>query len=180
MGEELANINEAEETRSEISIFIVKVAVIAAVYAAVTIAIAPIAFGPIQFRISDALMPIPYLPYFGLAGVIGLTLGTLIANILSPYGLIDMILGSIANFVGGLGAYYARRIRNKVLGRIVAVMIPIIVITFLIGFILLTVIFGGDLLMSVGGVFVSELIIIGVFGYILIARLEKVLGSTDQ
>lgn len=163
---------------TDISIFAVKVALIAAVYAAVTLAIAPIAFGPIQFRISDALMPIPYIPYFGFAGVIGLTLGVLVANIVSPYGVADMILGTLANFIGALGAYYARRINNKVLAKLVAVFIPIITITILIGYILLTVIIGEDLLLSLGGVFVSELVIIGVIGYALIDRLERVLGES--
>ena len=160
-----------------ISTFAIRTAVIAAGYAAVTILIAPIAYGPIQFRISDVLMPIPFIPYFGLAGVLGLAIGTLIANLISPYGLWDIVLGTLANLISGLGSYYARRIPDKNLGRIIAVIIPVIVVTFLIGFILLTLLFEVPIIIAVGGVFIGELVTAGIGGYILISRLERILGE---
>jgi len=161
----------------KISTTLIRAAVIAAGYAAVTILIAPIAYGPIQFRISDILMPIPYLPYFGWAGVIGLTVGTIIANIVSPYGLWDMILGALSNFIGGLGAMLAYKIKNKNVGMLIAAMIPVLVVTFLIGFILLYVMFGVPFILAVGGVFVGELVTAGIGGFLLIKRLDKVLGE---
>ena len=164
----------------QITTFMIRTAVIAAGYAAVTILIAPIAYGPIQFRISDVLMPIPYIPYFGLSGVIGITIGTLIANVISPYGFWDIVLGTLANLISGIGSYYARRIPNKLIGRIIAVLIPVFVVTFLIGYILLTIIVGLPLLISVGGVFVGELVTAGIGGYILISRLEKVLQESVE
>lgn len=163
--------------RTNTSTFLMRSAVIAAGYAAVTILIAPIAYGPIQFRISDVLMPIPYLPYFGWAGVIGLTLGCIIANIISPFGLWDIILGALANFIGGLGAMLAYRIKNKTIGMLIAAMIPVIVVTFLIGFILLHVMIGFPLLLAVGGVFIGELVTAGIGGFLLINRLYKILGE---
>ncbi len=164
-------------TKMKISTTLIRAAVIAAGYAAVTILIAPIAYGPIQFRISDILMPIPYLPYFGWAGVIGLTVGTIIANIVSPYGLWDMILGALSNFIGGLGAMLAYKIKNKNVGMLIAAMIPVLVVTFLIGFILLYVMFGVPFILAVGGVFVGELVTAGIGGFLLIKRLDKVLGE---
>jgi uncharacterized membrane protein len=44
------------------TIWSARVAVIAAVYAALTIAIAPLAYGEIQVRISDAMLILPLLP----------------------------------------------------------------------------------------------------------------------
>jgi len=164
----------------KVTVFMVKASLIAAVYAAVTIAIAPIAYGPIQFRLSDVLMPLPYIPYFGWCAVVGLTLGTLIANMISPYGVWDMILGSLANLLGGMGAYYARRIPNKTIGRVVAVIVPVIVVTFLIGYVLLVLIIGIPILIAVGGVFIGEAVTAGVGGYILISRLERVLGEYGE
>lgn len=157
----------------KITLSIVKAAIIAAGYAAVTILIAPIAYGPIQVRISDMLMPIPYIPYFGWSGVIGLALGTLIANLVSPYGIWDVILGTIANFISGLGSYYARRISEGVLGRILAVVIPIVIVTFMIGYVLLNIIYEVPLIISIPGVLIGELISVGVGGYTLITVLEK-------
>ena len=51
-------------------------------------------FGPIQFRFSEALCVTPFL--FPEA-VGGLFVGCLIANLFSPYGLLDIIIGSHAD-----------------------------------------------------------------------------------
>ena len=54
-------------------------AAIAAIYVALTMIVAPIAFGPIQFRISEALC---VLPYFLPGAVPGITIGCFLANLL--------------------------------------------------------------------------------------------------
>ncbi len=169
-------IKIVEETE-KVKLAIVKASIIAAGYAAVTILIAPIAYGPIQVRLSDMLMPIPFLPYFGWSGVIGLALGTFIANLISPYGIWDVILGTLANFIGGIGSYYARRVNTGLLGRLLAVVIPIIVVTFLIGYVLLTLIYEVPVFIAVGGVLIGEIISVGIGGFMLITVLEKRLGG---
>ena len=162
----------------ELSTPLVKSAIIAAGYAAITILIAPIAYGPYQFRISDVLMPIPYLPYFGISGIIGITVGTLIANLISPYSFWDVILGTLANLISGTGSYLAWRMPNKTIGKLIAVVIPVVVVTVLIGYVLLHVIFGVPFWVAISGIFISETVTAGIGGYIFITRLEKVLGST--
>lgn len=73
--------------------------VIAAVYAAVTIATAAFAYGPIQFRIAEALCILPFfLPYT----TFGLFAGCLIANIFSTVSALDIIIGSAATLIGCL------------------------------------------------------------------------------
>ncbi len=161
------------EKNTDITIGIVKASIIAAGYAAVTILIAPIAYGPVQVRLSDVLMPIPFLPYFGWSGVIGLALGTLIANLVSPYGIWDVVLGTIANLLGGIGSYYARRISTGLLGKLIAVVIPIAVVTILIGYILLALIYEIPVFIAVIGVLVGEVISVGIGGFMLITLLEK-------
>ena len=53
-------------------------AVIAALYAALTIALAPISYGPLQFRVSEALTVIPFL----IPGTVwGLFIGCILANL---------------------------------------------------------------------------------------------------
>ncbi|MBO4831905.1 MAG: QueT transporter family protein [Oscillospiraceae bacterium] len=74
-------------------------AVIAAVYAALTMVLAPISYGSIQFRIAEALC---ILPFFFPASVWGLFIGCLIANLLSPYGLLDIIIGPIATLIAAI------------------------------------------------------------------------------
>ena len=54
-------------------------------------------FGVIQFRFAEALTVLPFL--FPAAGP-GLAIGCLITNLLSPYGPIDVIFGTLATAVG--------------------------------------------------------------------------------
>ena len=78
-------------------------AVIAALYAAIVILLAPISFGPIQLRVADALIPLAAL--LGLPAVYGVAIGALVANtywFLSP---IDVVLGAAANLVAGYLIY---------------------------------------------------------------------------
>lgn len=72
-------------------------AVIAALYAALTYlsSFFNLAYGPVQFRISEALTA---LAAFTPAAVPGLTLGCIIGNIASPYGISDVLLGAFATF----------------------------------------------------------------------------------
>lgn len=53
-------------------------------------------FGPVQVRLGEALTVLPFLfP----ATAPGLALGCLLTNILSPYGPIDMIVGTLATAI---------------------------------------------------------------------------------
>ncbi|MEG1164985.1 MAG: QueT transporter family protein [Oscillospiraceae bacterium] len=78
---------------------LVTVAVIAALYAGLTMLIAPISYGTLQFRVSEVLC---ILPFFFPASAIGLTLGCAIANLMSAAGILDIIFGSLATLLAGL------------------------------------------------------------------------------
>ncbi|MCR4817948.1 MAG: QueT transporter family protein [Fretibacterium sp.] len=74
-------------------------AMIAALYAVLTFAMAPISYGPVQFRISEALTLLPwYLP----EAVPGLFIGCVVANFFGGYGMVDMFFGSLATLIGAL------------------------------------------------------------------------------
>ncbi len=90
--------------------YIVQAALIAAIYAAVTYFIAPISFGAQQFRISEALTVLPVLTP---AAIPGLTIGCLIANFNSPYGMVDVICGTLATLLAALCSRLTRKIRFK-------------------------------------------------------------------
>jgi len=81
--------------------------IIAAIYVVITYMLAPISFGQIQFRISEALT---ILPLFTPAAVPGLFIGCLIGNIIGGAVLPDVIFGSLATLIGALGTY---ALRNK-------------------------------------------------------------------
>ena len=82
--------------------YLAEAAVIAAIYALLTIVLAPISYGAVQVRISEALT---VLPFFTPAAVPGLFVGCIAANIMSPYGLADLIFGSAASLIGAIGSY---------------------------------------------------------------------------
>jgi len=69
-----------------------KMAVIAALYVALCYVFAPISYGPVQFRIAEILI---VLPFYNKKYSVPVILGTFIANIFM-YGLTDMIFGTIA------------------------------------------------------------------------------------
>lgn len=108
---------------------ITRIAVIAALYAATTLIcilfLGGLAWGPVQFRLSEALC---ILAIFTPDAIIGLTLGCAIANLanialsgLGTLGLLDMVFGSLATFIA---ASWCWRLRNRpelaVLGPVVA------------------------------------------------------------
>lgn len=68
-------------------------AIVAALYAAITIATAPLSYGLVQFRISEALVVLCALEPF-LA--VGITLGCFIANLFSTVTVLDVVVGTLA------------------------------------------------------------------------------------
>lgn len=92
------------------TLYVVQSSLIAALYAAVTYFIAPLSFGAQQFRISEALTVLPVLTP---AAIPGLTIGCLIANINSPFGIADVICGTLATFLAAVCTRLSRKIRFK-------------------------------------------------------------------
>ena len=86
-------------------------AVIAAIYVALTMAFQPISFGPVQFRISEALC---ILPFFTPAAIPGLFVGCFLSNLFCGAAGLDIVFGSLATLIGAVGSYALRR--SKVLG----------------------------------------------------------------
>jgi len=85
--------------------FIIQAAVIAAIYAVLTMLLAPLSYGFMQVRVSEALT---ILPYFTPAAIPGLFIGCLVSNLLSPYGMLDVVLGSGATLLAAVGSYMLR------------------------------------------------------------------------
>jgi uncharacterized membrane protein len=88
--------------------FLVQAAVIGAAYAVLTIALSPLSYGPVQLRVSEALT---VLPYFTPAAIPGLFVGCLAANIISPYGIVDMVCGSLATLLAACATFLLRKRR---------------------------------------------------------------------
>ena len=96
-------------------------AAVAALYALLTYfgSIFGLTYGPVQFRFAEALCVLPFL--FPTAAP-GLFVGCLIANLLSPYGLVDVVCGSAATLIAALNEYGLRdvTIEHTPIERVVA------------------------------------------------------------
>lgn len=82
--------------------------IIAALYFALTMAVAPLSYGQlgmVQIRISEALC---ILPYFTPAAIPGLFVGCILANIFSFLGVVDIVFGSIATLAAALVTYFIK------------------------------------------------------------------------
>ena len=80
-------------------------AVIAALYASLTVLTMPISYGIMQIRIAEALT---VLPAFMPAAIPGLFIGCVISNMLGPNGIIDIVFGSLATLLAGILTYKLR------------------------------------------------------------------------
>ena len=85
-------------------------ALIAALYAGFTYfcAIFGLAYGPVQFRVSEAFT---ILPVFTPAAIWGLTVGCCISNIFS-FNPIDMVFGTAATLLAAIFTYLLRKVRT--------------------------------------------------------------------
>lgn len=137
-------------------------AAITALYVVITYFLVPISFGPIQFRVAEALT---LLPMIFPEAVPALFLGVLIANVLGGLGLVDIIGGSLVTLIA---AYFTYRNRNNIF----AYLSPIIFNAFLIS-IYLHILFELPYWLNVIQIALSEAAVVLILGVPLIKYLKK-------
>ncbi len=155
----------------------VKAAVVAGLYAGLVYALAPISFQEFQIRVADALLILPFLDYFGFPAVIGLAIGCAIANLASPFGVVDIAFGSFANLAAGLIAWIIGRRSKSIPALILASILEALAVSLVVGYFVLYL-YGGipDILVAIVGVLVGSLVSISVLGVSLALFLLKRLG----
>ncbi|MEN8076424.1 QueT transporter family protein [Clostridioides difficile] len=138
-----------------------RTAIIAAIYAVVTLAIAPFAYGNVQFRVSEILV---LLAVFDPLYIGGLTLGCLIANLLGPNGPMDVIFGTLATFISVYAIYLTGKfVKNYKAKLLIASIWPTIFNGLIIGW-MLNKLYGLPLILSMGEVALGELVVITFVG----------------
>lgn len=111
--------------------FLAESAVIAALYTILTYAamMMNMAFGPFQFRFSEALT---VLPVFTPAAIPGLTLGCFLSNLASPFGVVDWVFGTAATLLAAVTGWMLRKIKIKSIP-LLSVLMPVLFNTLIIG-----------------------------------------------
>lgn len=141
---------------------ITRAAVIAALYVVLVLVFQPISFGPVQFRVAEALT---LLPCIFPEAIPGLFVGCMIANIFGGLGLLDIFLGSAATLIAALLTYYAP---NKVL----AAASPVVVNGLIVGA-YLSFIADMPFILSIAYVAVGEAMACYALGLPLVSLLER-------
>lgn len=148
------------------TLYLTQAAVIAAIYVVLVFIFQYTSFGPIQFRIAEALT---ILPYFTPAAIPGVTIGCLISNLLFSPDALDIIFGTAATLIAAYLSYQLRD--NKFLVPIP----PILVNAIIIPWVLKYAYFEADpiriMMLTVGA---GQLVSAGLLGMVLLFSLEKV------
>ena len=136
-------------------------AVIAALYAALTLLLAPISYGSIQLRVSEAMTLLPIvLPQ----AIPGLFIGCLIANLYTGM-LTDIIFGSLATLIAAIGTYCLRK------KPLLAAACPVIANAVIVGLVLATT-FNLPLLLTMGEVALGETGAVAL-GFLLLGMIKR-------
>ena len=146
------------------------ISIFAALYAIGVISLAPFSYGLIQVRIADALLPLSIV--FGMPVVIGLSLGTFIANTLNPVNLgpIDIFGGTVANFIATFVAWKICG-SNKV-PFIVGIGCQIVIVSVIVGT-YLSYLLGSTLIAGIGYLFIGTFLAVGILGSLLVVIIKN-------
>ena len=139
-------------------------AIVASLYFVLTWASAPIAFLGIQVRISEFLL---LLCFFNKDYIAGVTIGTLLANLMSPMLPWDLIFGTLATLIAAVGiALFPRYL-------LPAAFIPAVVNGFIVA-VELHIILEDPFWINVAFVAAGEVIAVVGLGYPLIIILRRI------
>lgn len=154
------------------------IAMIGALYTALSLALAPYSFGPVQVRIAEALTLLPLLSPLAIGG---LTLGCALTNLigaatgLNILGYYDVLWGTLATLSAALITYRFRFITIKKIP-VISILSPIVLNALIIGA-ELTVAFGPPSWLSFGfyalSVAAGQAISVLVFGLPLLKAIDS-------
>ncbi|MFO3664854.1 QueT transporter family protein [Anaerococcus sp. ENR0831] len=143
--------------------FLVRSAVVAALYAVLTLVVPMPQYGPIQFRFSEILV---LLAFYNRKYIPGLVLGCAIANLFSPMAWFDVIFGT-------LSSYIAFRLMQKTDNLFIASLFPVLLVS--------VPALGTYFLLDSSGAFItmlfsfmaSEFVMVSIIGVIIFKILEN-------
>jgi uncharacterized membrane protein len=155
---------------------------IAALYTILVSILAPISIPIIQVRVADLTMPLSII--FGWPAVIGVTIGAGLGNLVGDTILgstgaqigVDVVLGSLANFIAATLAWKISQQNWTVRGRkaswVLAVNTETVIIALIVGS-YLGYLFSIPLLVSIGGILAGSVVAISIGGYTLLRILSR-------
>lgn len=160
--------------------FVVQSALIAALYAALTLALPVFSFSIVQFRLGESLT---ILPVFTNTAIPGLTIGCIVSNLVgfiigaNPIGWIDAIVGSIATLIATILTYYIGKSKKQWIRYVFAPLPAVLVNAVIIG-IELTMVFSEitnilALLVNMFSVFTGQAVVCYLLGLPIMFFIDK-------
>ena len=156
---------KTKERNKKSSLYLAQGAVIAALYVALTVPFAAISFGPVQFRISEALV---ILPVFTPAAIPGVTIGCFLSNLMAGAPVMDIVCGPAATLIGAVFTYLLRE--HKFAAWIPPVISNGLIVPWVLKFAYGSTDLVPFMMLTVG---LGEVLAVGVLGNLLMAVLEK-------
>ncbi len=92
--------------------YVTKAGIIAAIYATLTVFLAPLSYGPIQIRFAEALTVLAFLMS---EAIWGLWIGCMVANIYGGLGPIDIFGGSFITLLAAAVTFNLRKLNKPIL-----------------------------------------------------------------
>lgn len=136
-------------------------AMIAAIYAALTLMIQPLAYRELQFRLSEVIV---LLAFYNKNLIPGLAVGCFIANTASPLGIVDMFVGTVSTIVVCYGM-------NKVSHLYLSALLGSVATGLIVGA-ELSIVYHMPYLINAFYVFLGEAVVLFI-GTIIFKKLEK-------
>ena len=153
------------------TLYLTRGAMIAALYVALTYlsSLFGLDKGAIQFRLSEMLC---VLPAFFPEAVLGLTIGCILANLLTGCLALDIVFGSLATLIGAIGARLLRKLPKKLfwLVPVPTVLANAVIVPFVIKYVYMTEGLYWFFFLTVG---LGELVCAGIIGNLLSYSLKK-------
>lgn len=156
---------------------LITAAVVGALYAVLTMVLAPISYGALQFRVSEVLC---ILPFFIPFTAWGLFVGCIVANLMSTAGVLDVVFGSLATLITCLCIAWCGKMGNTLKARLLACFMPVIWNGLIVGATLTIALAGlnplthfGAFLVFAGEVALGELGVMYIIGLPLMTYLPK-------
>ena len=144
-------------------------AIIAALYAALTLLLAPLSYGGIQCRVSEAMTMLPLLLPQAIPG---LFVGCLVANLYTCM-LTDIVFGSLATLIAAVGTYLLRK------RPLPAALCPILANAVIVGLVL-SVTNGWPVLLTMLQVAVGETAAVALGYFVLLPAVRRILPGLNQ
>ncbi len=146
--------------------YITKAAVIAVLYVVLTYVMGLMSFNPLQLRLSEGLT---ILPLIEPAAIPGLFVGCILANLQSPFGIIDILGGSLVTL---LAAFLTSKAKNFWMGTLPPIILNALFVSIWVSYFAKT-----PYLITAGGIALGEGISVIAFGYV-IYNIYKRISST--